>query len=179
MQGAALIRARAADWIYGEEGEDLAAVVLARMRGLGLRLAVAESCTGGALGARLTEIPGSSDVFLGGVIAYHNRIKEALLGVPPALLSEQGAVSEPVARAMAVGVARNLEADVAVAITGIAGPGGGTPEKSVGLVFLAVARGEQVRVTRHHFPGDRGEIRARAAQVALYRLLRTLEGSES
>jgi nicotinamide-nucleotide amidase len=166
---------RLGEWIYGEEATDLAEVVLARARELRLRLATAESCTGGGLAARLTEIPGSSDVLVGGVIAYHNRVKEGPLGVPAALLAEHGAVSEPVARAMAEGVARLLGTELAVAITGIAGPGGETPEKPVGLVYLATAIHGVVTASRHVFPGTRTEVRTRAVQASLVRLLRGLK----
>jgi nicotinamide-nucleotide amidase len=161
-------------WVYGEGEDDLAAVVLDRMRASRLRLATAESCTGGALGMRLTAIPGSSETYLGGVIAYDNRVKIEQLGVPAALIEREGAVSEPVAREMAVGVARALGSDLALAVTGIAGPSGGTPEKPVGLVFLATLVSGSVEVTRHVFPGDRAEIRARASQMVLFRLLQVL-----
>jgi nicotinamide-nucleotide amidase len=164
-------------WVYGEGEDDLAAVVLDRMRASGLRLATAESCTGGALGMRLTAIPGSSETYLGGVIAYDNRVKIEQLGVPAALIEREGAVSEPVAREMAVGVARALGSDLAIAVTGIAGPSGGTPEKPVGLVFLATLASGAAEVSRHVFPGDRAEIRARASQMALFRLLQVLRRS--
>jgi nicotinamide-nucleotide amidase len=162
-------------WVYGEGEDDLAAVVLREARAAGLRLASAESCTGGAVGMRLTAIPGSSDVYLGGMIAYDNRIKMEQLGVPPELIEREGAVSEPVARAMAEGVAHALGSDMAVAVTGIAGPSGGTPEKPVGLVYLATLIPGVTEVSRQVFPGDRHEIRARASQLVLFRLLRALE----
>ena len=164
------ITARAAEWIYGEGDVDLAAVVLELARERGWKIATAESCTGGGVGARLTDIPGSSDVFLGGVIAYDNRVKEALLDVPHDLLAQHGAVSEPVAAAMVRGVTRRLGAQAGIAVTGVAGPGGGTAEKPVGLVCIAVAAGDSVSVFRSVFGGDRGEIRSRAAQGALNRL---------
>ncbi|HEX8725088.1 MAG TPA: competence/damage-inducible protein A, partial [Gemmatimonadaceae bacterium] len=118
--------------IYGEDDADLAAVVLEACKARALTFAVAESCTGGMLGERLTRIPGASDVFVGGVIAYSNRLKTALLGVPAALIDAHGAVSEEVARAMATGARARTGADIGVGITGIAGPDGGTPEKPVG-----------------------------------------------
>src|SRR3954454_6510342 len=134
-----LIRNRAGDPVYGDGDADLAALVLERARAGGIRLAVAESCTGGLLGARLTEIPGSSDVFVGGVIAYDNAVKVKALGVDQALLDEHGAVSEAVARAMAVGAAERFGVDAALAITGIAGPGGGREQKPVGTVWFGCA----------------------------------------
>jgi competence/damage-inducible protein CinA-like protein len=177
--GVDAIRARAAEWIYGEDDVDLAAVVLAEARRRGWKIATAESCTGGGVGARLTDIPGSSDVYLGGVVAYDNSVKEALLDVPAALIGQHGAVSEPVAAEMVRGVTRRLGAQLGVAVTGIAGPSGGTAEKPVGLVYIATAVNESVLVTRSVIPGDRGEIRARAAQIALNRLRLALAESPS
>jgi nicotinamide-nucleotide amidase len=171
--GADLVRARAAESVYGEGDEDLAAVVLDQARALGLKLAVAESCTGGLVGVRLTEIPGSSDVFVGGVIAYADRLKIELLGVAPALLAEHGAVSEPVARAMAEGATRRFAA-AAVSVTGIAGPGGGSADKPVGTVWFGCAVDGTVDTRRVMFVGTRHEIRARAAQAALLLLHRRL-----
>lgn len=168
--GLAEIRQRAAEWIYGEDEVDLAAVVLAEARRRGWKIATAESCTGGGVGQRLTDIAGSSDVYLGGVVAYDNSVKQSLLGVSPALLDRHGAVSEPVAAAMVQGVTARLGAHLGIGVTGIAGPGGGTAEKPVGLVYISIAVGESVVVTRSVFPGDRAEVRARAAQVALNRL---------
>ena len=172
---AALLRQRAGESVYGEGDSDLAALVLERARSQGVRLAVAESCTGGLVGARLTEVPGSSDVFVGGVIAYDNALKRDLLGVPEALLAEHGAVSEPVARAMASGAASRFGVRGAVAVTGVAGPGGGSLEKPVGTVWLAAALNDQVVSRRSMFPGSRHEIRARAAQAALLLLYRSLD----
>ena len=173
-EGIAALRERVGAHAYGEDDADLAAVVLERCRARGLRVAVAESCTGGLLGARLTAVPGSSDVVVGGVIAYANEVKTALLGVPETLLAEHGAVSEPVARRMAAGV-RRLGAAVGVAITGVAGPGGGSPEKPVGTVWVAVALEgrEEARVAR--LVGDREEVRERAAQMALDMIRRATE----
>jgi nicotinamide-nucleotide amidase len=171
--GADLVRARAAESAYGEGDEDLAALVLNQARTLGLKLAVAESCTGGLVGVRLTGIPGSSDVFVGGVIAYEDRLKIELLGVDPALLAEHGAVSEPVARAMAEGATRRLAA-AAVSVTGIAGPGGGSADKPVGTVWFGCAVDGTVETRRVMFVGTRHEIRARAAQAALLLLHRRL-----
>jgi nicotinamide-nucleotide amidase len=172
-----LLSSRVGEWAYGEDGTDLAAVVLERARARRLHLATAESCTGGGIAARLTDIPGSSDVLVGGIIAYDNRVKEEQLGVPASLIAEHGAVSEPVARAMALGVTRRLGVELGVAVTGIAGPGGGSDDKPVGLVYLATAVGEVVTATRQVFPGDRAEIRARTVQAALFRLLKAVEGA--
>jgi nicotinamide-nucleotide amidase len=167
------LRERVSAYAYGEDDADLAAVVLDQCRARGYKLAVAESCTGGMLGERLTNIPGSSDVFLGGVIAYHNDVKQNLLGARKEDLEQFGAVSEQVASQMASGVREQLGADVGVSVTGVAGPGGGTPEKPVGLVWIAVHASE-VRARRFHLVGDRAEIRQRAAQAALEMVRRAL-----
>ena len=172
-----LLRARAGDHAYGEDDADLAAIVLARCREAGLRLATAESCTGGLVGARLTEVPGSSEVYEGGVVCYSNRLKRELLGVPAALIEDHGAVSEAVVRAMAEGARLRLGVDLAVAVTGIAGPGGGTPDKPVGTVWLAVADASGPTARRVTFLGSRREVRARAAQAALSLLERQLARS--
>lgn len=166
------VRQRVGDWIYGEADDDLAAIVLDALRAHGHSIAVAESCTGGLLGGRLTAISGSSSQVLGGIIAYDNRIKVEQVGVPEALVIEHGAVSEPVARAMASGVRARFGADVGVGITGIAGPGGGSVEKPVGTVWVAVDVGGAVHAVKPVLPGDRGEIRHRATQIALDRLRR-------
>jgi nicotinamide-nucleotide amidase len=133
------IRARTGTLCYGVDDDSLAAVVLAALRQRGQTLAVAESCTGGGLGAALAAVPGASDVFLGGVIAYANSVKQQLLGVPAETLAVHGAVSDPVALAMVAGARRVTGADWAIAVTGIAGPGGGTTDKPVGLVHIALA----------------------------------------
>lgn len=156
-----------AQHIYGEDETDLAEVVLQQCRERAYRIAVAESCTGGLLGARLTSVPGSSDVFHGGIIAYDDRVKVHQLGVDPETLREHGAVSEQVAREMAAGISRLMRAQVGIAITGIAGPGGGTAEKPVGLVWIAVSADGTVRTSHRVHPGNREEIRERAAQTAL------------
>jgi PncC family amidohydrolase len=169
-----LLRSRAGQSVYGEDENDLAALVLEEARAQKLRLALAESCTGGLLGARLTEIPGSSEVFVGGVIAYDNAVKLEMLGVPPTLLTEHGAVSEPVARAMAEGVAQRFGTPAALSVTGIAGPGGGTPEKPVGTVWIGCVVQGGAETRRLLLPGTRHEIRARAAQAALFTLYRRL-----
>jgi nicotinamide-nucleotide amidase len=155
------------DHVYGENEDDLAEVVLERARARRLRLAVAESCSGGMLGARLTAIPRASDVFVGGVIAYDDDVKVKQLGVDPATLREHGAVSEETVREMASGIRRTLGAQIGVAITGIAGPSGGSPEKPVGLVWMAAEVGDRMRTGHRVYPGNREEIRLRASQGAL------------
>jgi PncC family amidohydrolase len=152
-------------------------VVVRLLRRAGRRVAVAESCTGGLLGGRFTDVAGASATFMGGVIAYDNAVKERDLGVPAALLAGHGAVSEAVACAMADGVRRRFGTDYGIAVTGIAGPGGGTAEKPVGTVWFAVAGPEGVHGHKSVFPGSRYEIRARAVQTALYLLLRDLRAS--
>ena len=172
--GAGLLRERAGAFAYGEGEDDLAAIVLERARAARLRLGTAESCTGGLVGGRLTAIPGSSDVFMGGVICYSNELKTSLLGVDPGLIAADGAVSESVARAMAVGAVRRLGVDLAVSVTGIAGPGGGSEAKPVGTVWLAIADGAAVEARRIQIPGDRHNVWVRAAQGALALLDRRL-----
>jgi nicotinamide-nucleotide amidase len=167
------LRSSVSAYAYGEDDTDLAAVVLEQLRSRGLKLAIAESCTGGMLGERITSIPGSSNVFLGGVIAYHDDVKRNALGVRAEDIERYGAVSEEVALQMASGVRERMGADVGVSVTGIAGPGGGTPEKPVGLVWIAV-RGTEARARRFHLVGDRAEIRQRAAQAALEMVRRAL-----
>jgi nicotinamide-nucleotide amidase len=173
-EAANLVLARTGGTVYGEGDTDLAAIVLDAARSRGVRLAVAESCTGGLVGTRLTEIPGSSDVFVGGVIAYDNALKRDLLGVAAAVLETHGAVSEPVARAMVEGAAQRFGVRAAVAVTGIAGPSGGTETKPVGTVWVAWVVDGVVGSRRTLLPGSRHEIRARAAQAALLLLYRAL-----
>lgn len=170
----AALRARVGPFAYGLDGDDLAAVVLDEARRRGYRIAVAESCTGGMLGARLTAVPGSSDVVLGGVIAYANDIKTRLLGVTETSIAAHGAVSEAVVRQMAGGARRATGAEIGIGITGIAGPGGGTPEKPVGTVWMAVDVNGTVVARRPVVIGDRDEIRRRAAQAALEMVRRAL-----
>lgn len=169
------LRERAGEHCYGEEATDLAAAVLERLRARHARLAVAESCTGGLLAGRITAVPGASDIFVGGVVAYDDRVKTDLLAVPRALLDTHGAVSEAVVRAMAEGAQQRFAVDATLAVTGIAGPAGGTPEKPVGTIWLAARCGSETRALQRIFPGDRGEIRARSAQAALDLLRRLLE----
>ncbi len=173
-EAAARLRERLGRYRYAEGPTDLAAVVLDVCRERGLTVAVAESCTGGLLGARLTSVSGASDVVLGGIIAYANAVKVAELGVSEALLESAGAVSEEVARAMASGARARLGAAVGVGITGVAGPTGGTEDKPVGLVWIAVDFGSGSRVYGGRFIGDRAEIRFRATQAALDMIRRGL-----
>jgi len=164
-------------WLFSRDERPIEEHVLALCRARGLRLATAESCTGGMVASRLTGIHGASDVFLGGVVAYANGVKEAELGVPAELIEEHGAVSPEVAAAMARGARERLGADVAVAVTGIAGPDGGTPEKPVGLVYLHVEAPDGGRGREFNFPGDRASIRARSTVGALHLVRRQLAGS--
>lgn len=152
--------------VVSVDGRSLEAVVGDALRARGLRVAVAESCTGGLVLARLTDVPGSSGWVIGGIVAYDNDVKVRELGVAPELLREHGAVSEPVARAMAEGVRTRLGADVGVAVTGIAGPSGGTAEKPVGTVVIAVAAAAETART-FSFPGDRPTVRQHAVAAAL------------
>ena len=176
VSATAQLRERAGEHVYGEDNADLAATILDVLRARRQRLAVGESCTGGLLGGRITAVPGSSDVFAGGIVAYADDVKRELLGVPAALLKAHGAVSEEVVLAMAAGAQQRFEVGAALAVTGIAGPGGGTADKPVGTVWLAARLGNTARALRRVFPGDRGEIRARSAQAALD-LLRRLMGT--
>jgi nicotinamide-nucleotide amidase len=166
------IRARTGALCFGVDEASLASVVLEQLRSRGQTLAVAESCTGGGLGASLAAVPGASDVLLGGVIAYANSVKQGLLGVPAALLEAHGAVSDAVARAMAEGARRATGADWALAITGVAGPGGGSAEKPVGLVHIAVAGPAGCSSEGMRFGASRGRswIQTLAAGEALNRL---------
>ncbi len=173
--GAAELHRLAGQWVYTQGETDLAAVLLERARGLGLTIGTAESCTGGLVGGRLTAIPGSSSTYLGGVVAYDNRVKQEQLGVPADLIAQHGAVSAPVAETMARGAGERLGVDLAMSVTGIAGPDGGTDEKPVGLVFVGTLARGTVEVTRHLFPGNRQEVRERSAQMALFRLLQRLD----
>ena len=147
----------------------------ARFADRGYTLAVAESCTGGSLAAAITDLAGVSLFFMGGVVSYADEVKQSLLGVPAEVLVAHGAVSEPTARAMAEGIRGRLGAHVGVGITGIAGPGGATPTKPVGLVFIAVATPEGTRVRRDVWPGSRADIRRASVNAALEL---TLEATE-
>jgi nicotinamide-nucleotide amidase len=154
--------------LFSREETSTAELVLSLLRERGLTLATAESCTGGLVSARLTDVPGSSAVFVGGIVAYSNDVKAAQLGVPEAVLREHGAVSAETAAEMARGARERLGADVAVSVTGVAGPDGGTEEKPVGLVFLHASGPLGERHLRFDFPGDRATIRGRATVAALH-----------
>jgi competence/damage-inducible protein CinA-like protein len=165
-------------WLYSRDERPVEEHVLALLRARGLTIATAESCTGGMVAARLTSVPGASASFVGAVVAYADDVKRAELGVPAETLSAHGAVSAETAAAMARGARERLGADVAVAVTGIAGPDGGTPEKPVGLVYLH-AEGPDGGIGREFsFPGDRATIRARAAVGALHLVRRLLESRD-
>ncbi len=168
------LRTRFADDFFADDERPVAELVLDRCRALGLRLATAESCTGGLVGARVTDVPGASDVYAGGVIAYSNAIKERRLSVPAAVLERHGAVSAEAADAMAQGARIELGADVALAVTGIAGPDGGRPEKPVGLVYVAAVTPAGGSTERFLFSGDREAVRARATAQSLHTLRRLL-----
>jgi len=170
-EAAARLQQPIAEHVYGTGQQDLAEVVLARFRERQWTLAVAESCTGGMLGTRITAIPGSSGVFRGGLIAYHDELKRDL-GVPARILEQHGAVSEETVREMALAARRKYGATTALAISGIAGPDGGSSEKPVGTVWIAHADAAGSEAHRAVFPGSRQEIRIRATQAALWRLWR-------
>jgi len=172
---AGAVRRRLGPYIYGEGEETLESVVVAALRRAGRTLACVESCTGGGLGAAVTRVPGSSDVFVGGWVTYSNAMKERLVGVPAEVLRENGAVSEPTARAMAVGGLERSGADLCVSITGIAGPGGGSAAKPVGTVCVGLARresgGPAVTVRRLLISGEREDVRERSVRTALMMVL--------
>ena len=153
--------------VYGEGDDDLAAIVVRLAKERRVRIAVAESCTGGLLGGRLTAVPGSSAVFVGGVVAYANEVKTRELAVPESVLAKHGAVSEAAALAMAAGAQKRFGVELTIAITGIAGPDGGSAEKPVGTIWCAVDLADRARASRRVVTGDREEIRRRATQMGL------------
>ena len=157
--------------MFDDETVGLATAVLSACRAKGWHIATAESCTGGLVAAALTAIAGSSDVVDRGFVTYSNEAKMALLGVPAGTLASVGAVSDQTARLMAMGAVSRAEVDLAVSLTGIAGPGGGSAEKPVGLVYIGLATKDNVRSERHVFPGDRDGIR-RAAMIRALELLK-------
>lgn len=173
---AVAIRERIGPWCYGENGTTLAAALGEALRDRGWTLAVAESCTAGELAAEITGVAGSSEYFLGGVVAYANGIKTLLLGVAAETLSAHGAVSEETCREMLAGVRDRLGADVVAAVTGIAGPGGGSPEKPVGLVYCGVQTPEGTWIRKLDVPGSRETVRRRATIVVMALLLRKVRG---
>lgn len=175
------VRRRLGSLIFGRNEETLASAVAELLSGAGRTVSTAESCTGGLVAERLTGIPGSSNYFLGGLVTYANESKVRLLGVPAELIERHGAVSEPVAHAMAEGCRRVHRTDYALSVTGIAGPQGGTPDKPVGLVYIGLAGAAGCRVTRHLFGEflNRADIRERTAGAALNRLRLCLLGEYS
>lgn len=161
--------------LFSEDERTIGEIVLDLCRQRGYTLATAESCTGGLVASRLTAVPGASDVFGGSVVAYANDVKQSALGVPRELIERHGAVSAEAAAAMAHGARARLDADVAVAVTGVAGPGGGTPEKPVGLVFAHAVGPEGEDAVRTELPGDREVVRGRATAASLHLVRRLLE----
>ncbi len=164
-------------WLFARDERRVEELVLSLAEAQGRRLATAESCTGGMVAARLTDVPGSSASFVGGVVSYADEVKRSELDVPGALLAAHGAVSAEVAASMAEGARRRLGADVAVAVTGVAGPDGGTPEKPVGRVYLHVAGPDGSLARMLDLPGERAQIRVRATVTALHMLRALLLGS--
>ena len=169
-----LVKARHADTLFSQDGSSVDDQVAALLRGA-LTIATAESCTGGLLAARLTDPPGASEYVKGAIVAYSNDVKVFQAGVSAELIERHGAVSQEVAEALADGARDRLKADVGVGVTGVAGPGGGTPEKPVGLVWLCVVAPDGVRMTRSvNLPGGRGDVRDRATSVAMHLIRRAL-----
>jgi len=164
-------------WLFARDERGVEELVLSLAGARGLALATAESCTGGMVAVRLTDVPGSSVSFVGGIVAYSDKVKQTELGVPEELLMKHGAVSAEVAAAMAEGARERLQADVAVSVTGVAGPGGGTPEKPVGLVYVHAAGPDGSLSRVLDLPGERGQIRLRATVTALHLLRALLMGS--
>lgn len=176
---ASAIRERLGPWVYGEDEATLAGALGEALLARGWKLAVAESCTAGELAAEITEVAGSSAWFLGGVVAYANEIKTSLLGVKPGTLAAHGAVSEETCREMVDGVRERLGAEAGAAITGIAGPGGGSPGKPVGLVYSGVGTPEGTWVRKLDYPGPRASVRHRATVATLSLLLRKVRAGGS
>lgn len=174
-EGARRVREILRGHFYGEGEADLAEVVGRLLRERDLRASVAESCTAGLIAKRLTDFPGSSEYFSGGIVAYDNRAKIELLGVSERTIRQHGAVSEATAREMVVGVCRRFGTAAGISVTGIAGPGGGTEEKPVGTVWLAARLGEVVMARHQRYPGTRDIVRLRAAQGGLDLLRRTIQ----
>jgi nicotinamide-nucleotide amidase len=171
---AAALRSRLAPHLFAEDDRPVEELVLALCRARGLSLATAESCTGGLVAARLTSVPGSSDAFRGAIVSYADEVKKRELGVPAEILRHHGAVSAETAQAMARGAQERLGVDVAVSVTGVAGPGGGTPEKPVGLVYLHAASPYGELAAGFNLPADRETIRRRATVSALHLVRRLL-----
>ena len=146
-----------------------------RLGKLGKTCGTAESCTGGGIGSAITAVPGSSAVFMGGIISYDNSVKQSVLGVSPKTLATVGAVSPETAEQMAIGACKVLKVDYAVSVTGIAGPGGGSAEKPVGLVCFGIATPDGAKTEKRVFPGDRAQVRAATVEHALSLLLAAAE----
>ena len=172
---AASLRDALEPYLFGEDERSVSEIVVDLCRARNLTLATAESCTGGMVASRITGVAGASDVFVGSVVAYANEVKEGELDVPAEVIATHGAVSPEVAAAMAAGARARLGADVAVAVTGVAGPGGGTPDKPVGLVFAHAVGPDGDRSVRTELPGDRAMIRGRATAASLHLVRRLLE----
>ncbi|MCW5939702.1 MAG: competence/damage-inducible protein A [Fimbriimonadaceae bacterium] len=164
------IRRRLGDAVYGVDDETLESAVVSLLKRREATVSTAESCTGGWIGARLTSVPGSSDCFVGGVVTYSNRLKQQLVGVKPETLEAHGAVSAEVAEEMALGARERLGSDFSVSVTGVAGPGGGSEDKPVGLVYIGVASPKSIEAHRHLFTGLRETVRLRSTQMALFHL---------
>lgn len=161
------IRQRLADAVYGVDDQELEEIIGALLKQRGQKLAVAESCTGGLIGARITNVPGSSDYFERAVVVYSNQSKMEVLGIAAEIIEKHGAVSRETATAMAEGIRRTAKTDLGLAVTGIAGPGGGTDKKPVGLVYIALASPSGLKVNEQRFSGNREQVRLRASQAAL------------
>ena len=172
----AKIREKLGDAIYGVDGQEMEEVMGALLKQRRLKLSVAESCTGGLIGMRITNIPGSSEYFERGVVSYSNAAKTEMLGVPKALIDRRGAVSREVAEAMAQGIREAASTDLGLSVTGIAGPDGGTKEKPVGLVYISLSFLQDVKTDEHKFIGNREQIRIKASQMALDMVRRHLIG---
>lgn len=171
---AARIAVALGDYVFGRDDEQINEAVAALLAERGLTIAAAESCTGGRIMKMLTDLPGSSHYFVGGVVSYSNELKINLLGVPGEVINSYGAVSEQTARAMAAGICRITGSSLGLGVTGIAGPDGATPGKPVGLVYIALAVGDKVFCMRHVFPGQRAGVRAGASNTALNMVRRFL-----
>jgi nicotinamide-nucleotide amidase len=170
------IRGRLTDAVYGVDHQEMEEVVGALLKQRRLTISLAESCTGGMIGSRITNIAGSSEYFERGVVVYSNASKTELLGVPQDLIERHGAVSREVGAAMAQGIRTAARTDIGLSVTGIAGPGGGTEEKPVGLVYVALASSGGVKVDEHRFSGNRDQVRVKASQTALDMVRRHLIG---
>ncbi|MCD6083500.1 competence/damage-inducible protein A [Candidatus Aerophobetes bacterium] len=168
------IRSRLGDYIYGADDETLEGKVAFLLKEKNLTVSVAESCSGGVLSHRLTNVPGSSNYFQAGVVSYSNQAKSQLLGVSSSLIEEKGAVSSEVAKEMARGIRKLMNTDLGVGITGIAGPTGATPKKPVGLVYIAISASKEELCEKFIFPGEREDVKWRASQAALDSLRRYL-----